>query len=385
MLEYLDGYCNSFKIKYLYLDKLFHGKLESANKKDKREIDTANIYINFESIYNGLRTPYVEKRLAKCTKKELKQIYRQAISSFINIAAHYREYFKRHKIKTNIIFYYNEITEQYENYNNTALCEDYRMHFYNSLHNYRKIVVNGMIDDCIQFMKILVEYIENAYMVSSKRVESSLIPFVLEMEGALPSNINIFITKDMYDFQYCNYHGIIIKKHNDTPILLTKRNIMKYMCLSHDFEPEKFINPLLITFILSCIGDRKRSLPKIKGFGFKTIYKGLLSLYEAGYLFDENEDTFGIQNLISVLNQNDLIKRDIQSIGTDIMSNYRCIDLESQFRVLNKAQKNKITDQIVDKTDSGSLLEINERYFEECPIMLIELNQYKKNAITGFK
>jgi hypothetical protein len=242
-----------------------------------------------------------------------------------------------------------------------------------------------MIDDTIQFMKIVVEYIENAYMISSKRVEASLIPFVLDMEGGMPSNINIFITKDMYDLQYCNYHGVVIRKHGDDPVILTKRNLMRYLCWYYKMETEKYINPLLITFILSCIGDRKRSIPKIKGYGFKSIYKSLLQLYEAGYLFDENEDTFGIQNLLSVLNQGDFIRRTKDVLGNEIMANYRCIDLESQFRVMSKTQKEKIMDQIVDRTDSGSLMDINDRYFEECPIMLMELNQYRPNDDVRFK
>ena len=204
------------------------------------------------------------------------------------------------------------------------------------------------------------------------------------MEGGIPSNINIFITKDEYDYQYCNYSGIIIRKHADTPVIITKRNLMHYLCWYHKVNTDKFINPVLITFILSCMGDRKRSIPKVKGFGFKTIYKNLVKLYEAGYLFDENEDTFGIQNLLSVLNQNEFVRREENVLANDIMANYRCIDLESQFRALNKAQKGKIIDQIVDKTDFESLMDINDRYFEECPIMLMELNQYKKNDNIRF-
>ena len=45
-LETIDSYINAFKIKYNYLDKLFNGKLNSS----RCNIDTANIFINFESL-----------------------------------------------------------------------------------------------------------------------------------------------------------------------------------------------------------------------------------------------------------------------------------------------------------------------------------------------
>ena len=155
---------------------------------------------------------------------------------------------------------------------------------------------------------------------------------------------------------------------------------MKYLCWYHQMDTDKYINSLLITFILSCMGDRKRSIPKVKGLGFKTVYKNLLKLYDAGYLFDENPETFGIQNLISILNQNEFVRKEKEVLGNEIMANYRCYDLESQFKAMNKAQKGKITDQIIDRTDVSALMEINDRYFEECPIMLMELVQYRDTA-----
>jgi len=39
-------------------------------------------------------------------------------------------------------------------------------------------------------------------------------------------------------------------------------------------------------------------------------------------------------------------------------------------------QKEKIFDQLTDKTDPSTLMEINDRYFSDYPLMLMELNQY---------
>lgn len=382
-MEVVEGYCNAFKIKYVYLDKLFNGKLD-AKKGRSRLIDTVNIYINFESLYNGIRNKYVEKKVATFTKKELKSSYRQSISAFINVAAHYRAYFTRHKIKTNIVYYFNDIPDEVITYNNTALCDTYREHFCESLNNIEKMNINSMIHETIPIFRTICEYLQNVYVISTDRVESSLIPMVIDMEGAMPANLNIVITKDEYDYQYTNQNYLVITKHSNEPVLLTKKNIIKFMCWKNGLmEPERLIHNKLLPFILACLGDRKRSIPGIRKMGFKRIYKSILKLYKAGYIFDEDPDTMDISNLLHVLNDRDITNiRDTQ-LGIDIMSNYKVTDLESQFSVLNKTQKNKIVDQIVDRTDIASLMDINERYFEDFPLQLMELNQYDANEDFG--
>ena len=96
-------------------------------------MNTANIYINFESLYNCIRNTHVEKYLRVANKKEVNEIYRNMISNFINIVAHYRNYFSKSKIKTNIFLYYNNIPQSRVEYNNTALVKGYREHFFKSL------------------------------------------------------------------------------------------------------------------------------------------------------------------------------------------------------------------------------------------------------------
>ena len=131
-------------------------------------------------------------------------------------------------------------------------------------------------------------------------------------------------------------------------------------------------------FIIACLGDRKRSIPKLKGVGFKAIYKSLKKLYETGFIFNEDETTFDISNLISVLNDKTILYTKNTEMGNLIMRNFKVIDLSSQYRILNKAQKNKILEQVSDKTDIDALIEISNKYFADYPLMLIELSQYKK-------
>ena len=378
-LETIDSYINAFKIKYNYLDKLFNGKLDSS----RCNIDTANIFINFESLYYSMRSTSMEKKISTLTKKELKAIYRQSISAFINVAAHYRAYFTRNKIKTNIVYFYNSIPDEYGGYNNSTLCETYRDHFVESLNNTNRINCNNWAREIMPLFKTICEYIENVYVIEcNKKVESSMIPMVLDMDTSLPSNLNIVVTKDLYDFQYVNLDWLIISKHQTEPVLLTKKNVIKYLCWKNDIDENEAesttVSSKLLPFIISCLGDRKRSIPKLKGVGFKAIYKSLKKLYETGFIFNEDETTFDISNLISVLNDKTILYTKNTEMGNLIMRNFKVIDLSSQYRILNKAQKNKILEQVSDKTDIDALIEISNKYFADYPLMLIELSQYKK-------
>ena len=92
-----------------------------------------------------------------------------------------------------------------------------------------------------------------------------------------------------------------------------------------------------------------------------------MKLYDAGYLFDENEETFHISNLLHVLNGTLLSKYTVDEMASTIMTNYNVTNFEYQYKQVSSTQKKKLEDQIVDKYFSGS------------PLMLEELNQYNKN------
>ena len=385
-MEAIDGYVNAFKLRYVYLDKLFNGRLE-AKSKGKRLVTDVNIFINFESLYNYIRRRDVEKEIATAKKKEIRMIYRSAIAEFINVAAHYREYFKRHQIRTNIFYYFNELEETYVNYNNSALVPEYRNHFIESTTAIDRLTINSLIADSIPFMRIITEYIDSVYMVGTKRVEASLIPFIINMEGKFPANMNILIIKDEYDYQYCNNNFLVISKYLGEPVILTKRNIMRFMRHKKKYKEKitstgknitRDLNPILLTFILTFLGDRKRSIPGIKGFGFTRIYNQLSRLYDVGYIFDEEPDTMQIQNLCDIFSKYGSFSFREEDLRNEVMTLFKVYDFEYQYSVMSKGQREHILDQLKNKSDVQGLIELNDKYFEYNPLMLMELNNYEK-------
>jgi hypothetical protein len=381
-------------LKYADMDKLFGGKLDIYKGK-KHLIDTVNIFINFESLYNTIRKKNYERILEAATKKEVKAVYRHAISEFINVAAHYREYFNRHRISTNIIYYYNSLSEEYIEYNNCAMMPGYREHFIESTTAMDRYVINGLIADSIPFMEIISEYIDGMYIVGSKRVEASCIPYIIMLENKFPANMNIIVTKDKYDYQYVNMNCLVITKHNLDPVILTKRNVMKFVRFLNDMPDERDvdgkkiktpeISPYLLPFIYATQGDRKRSIPGIKGYGFKSVYNDLVKLYDVGYIFDEEPETMSCANLCRVISSGGGVtkfKDDDGELADVIAKYYRCFDIPYQVKVASKDQIKHIMSHLKNKYDDQALRDINDKYFDEFPLRLMELTRFNAKGDT---
>ena len=383
-MELLDSKVCGLMVRYMDMERLFGARLDELNKNSKSsttKIDTANLYISLESLYNLFRKPNYEDAFESLSKKELKAAYRHCVSAMINVAAHYREYFKRHQIRTNIVFYYNEITDDFTKYNNSGLNPDYRMHWFNSLHRMDRWAINNMVMDSIPIMKIICDYLEDVYMVSVTHLESSMVPFMIHMQGELPTNMNVIVTNDPYDFNYCNYNFMIITKYAMQPMVLTKRNLIPFASfrLGNEYEPPAKIHPRLFPFILACCGDKKRSIPKVAKLGYRTIYKNLMKLYDAGYIFDEDPDTMNIQNLLHVLNNESFHILTKEGVASAIMGNYKVMDYETQYKQISKTQFKKTFHQLTNKTDINALVDLNERYFGDFPLKLMEQNQYNRH------
>ena len=380
----IDALINRFKVKYIHLDNLFGGKLD-ATKNGKHIIDTVNIFISFESLYNSLRRNDVEKIVMEADKKQLKGLYRCMMSNFINVAAHYREYFNRHKIATNIIYYYNEIVDDYSMYNNSAFISGYRDYFAETLFDTERSAINGMVADSVQFMELITEYIDGVYMVSTKELESSLVPYVILMQNKFPANMNIMITKDEYDYSYLLKNFLIISKYKKEPIILTKYNLMKFLDFKNDCtnKDEKFtLHPNLFPFIQAFLGDKKRSIGKIPKVGYKSVRECIMQLYEIGYIFNEDPETMSFNNLTAVLaDVNPSILKDNTMID-DLCRFHQAFDLDYQYSVASKAQIEDVMSCLKNKYDYSALAELNNKYFDYCPLMLMELERYNPKYDT---
>lgn len=367
----MDYLFNSFKIKYVIMNKLF-GKL------DLKTVNSITLYINLESVINALHRNDYEEALQTFTKDEINGQCKRLISNIINLAAHYRLYFTRSKVSSNIVFYYQNF-DTYKNFYNSLYLPKYRKHYFDMYHNDKYELVNDIIISCVSYVKSIIDCIDAVYILKSDIIESSLIPLIGHKDKRLKSDLNIVLTKDLYDLQYVNHGFLVMLPEKEESVILHKKNVMSYLRYKHDLS-DKYkvdINPLLLPFMLSVLGDKKRSLEKIRGIGFKKLYKSLEKLYEEDYLDDDNPLCFNLEHLSELIKESSFFIDN--GVKETISANYMSINLDRQINLVDTYVAEDMLDGLINKFDNNGLKRINDKIFADYPLNIVELNNYNKN------
>ena len=365
----IDAIFNLRKVKFSKLDVLF------SDLEIKEMVQKVNIFINLESLFRKIHNKYVEEQLISLQKKELKEFHMNLISNVLNLAAHYRLYFNKNKIGTNIVFYIQEM-DKYVNLNNVQYCKNYRKSFIRKYTDHPELVtVNNVIRSTLNALDTIVTYVEDVYLVSSDRVESSVIPLALIDSKVLDGNLNLMVTTDPYDMQYVNKNFIIIYPAGEESMIVTKKNLFDVFRINEILTVEGSLPTYLLTFILSVIGDKNRGIDKVKGTSFNKVFKTLLKVYDK--LGITEDDYIGFEELVSAIKDD---PNDPNGNKKRVVDNYYATDLSSQVRMISKVQMNHLTDCLTNTYESGALTGINDKYFSMAPINVRELTQYKKSS-----
>ena len=365
----MDFVYNSFKIRYLKLNQLF-GSLHLNG------IKTVTLYINLESILSPLHQNSYEEYLSSATSDSVNEEYKSVIANIINIAAHYRNYFTKGHVFSNIVFFYNELDNK-NGYNNSIHISKYRKSYYDTYNDSKYERVNEIIKGAIEYCHKIVDFIDSVYILKTNRLDSSVIPFMCSKNcKALKADLNMILTKDVYDWQYVNHRFLVLIPKGDDSIILYQKILMQYLIFKYDMEDKYkiLISPLLYPFILSIMGNKKRNLQKVKGIGFKKVYKELEKLYIKDFLSDENPSSYNIEYLNELIRDNN----GFYSTGVRelVVNNYYAIDIERQLNISDWKENDKILSGIVNRYDVDGLKRLNDRTFSDHPINLVELNNY---------
>ena len=264
--------------------------------------------------------------------------------------------------------------DKYTSLNNTMFLKHYRERFiYDYTDNPNYEATNMVLESVIRVLRTIVSYVEGVYLVTSNRLESSLVPLLLCDSKTLDGQLNILITRDEYDLQYVNKNFLVMYPKGDESYIVTKENLFNIIREKHEIKNSHKLPAYLITFILSIVGDKRRGIGKIKGCGWKTIYKGLHKLFKELDISDA--EVIGLEHLIMAIKDgpDDSNK---EKIANSIM----CVDLDRQLSMVSEPQKLSITKQLVDKYENDALKNLNSKYFEMYPINVVELNQYSARS-----
>ena len=370
----IDIAFNMFKVKYLTLNNLFR-------KFDMSKIKSVNLFINLESVIGPLYRDSFEETLSTCTKEEFEDNSRCFISNIINLAAHYRAYFTRSRLTSSIIFYITDTYGDPRMLTNRINNGKYRKYFFDKyVYGDKFSRINDIMNNGVNYAKTICDFIDRVFIVYSSTIEASVLPFILKDQPNMQANVNFFLTKDKYDLQYVNHKGIILWPDKEESIILTRKNVMKFLRFKNNMDEESIkvdISPELLPFMMAVLGNKKRNLEKVNGIGFKKLYRSLENLYLKDYI-DDN-----IPGGVSFERLNELIKDKQGMFPIDIRdkigTNFYCIDVERQANIVNGSSIALLKELIINKFDNGNIKRLNNRVFSEYPIQLQELRNYDKD------
>ena len=369
----LDAIFNLHKVKFVKLDTLFR------NVEVQGAIDSVNVFINIESIFAMFHNKYMEDRLLIMSHDETHDIFTNIIANVINLAAHYRLYFTKNKIRTNIVFYMNE-HDRYSKLNNTIYNKKYREKYISDYtDNPHYETVNSIMKSALTGLDTIIDYIDSVYFVTSERIESSLLPYLIVKDKMLDGQFNLMVTKDPYDLQYVNKNFLVIYPSQDKSKILTKTNLWDLLRDEGDISSDVNLPSYLYSFMLSTIGDKRRGIGKIKGVGWNTIYKNILKLFKK-FDIDMEDEIISFEQLAIAIKEDPAHPNNNRET---VVNNYMSIDIDRQYMMLAPSQKSSIAQQLVDRFDDEALKEINNKMFDTTPINLMELNNYQKGRKTN--
>ena len=358
------GYTNPFSIcfttmKHRYSDyDASIDKLNFVNRDDK-----VNVFINFESVLNNLSM--IKDIDSKLLLERNFPIILE--SEAINLCAHYKRFFRDNGLPTRVFLYYTDLES--DDFRNFKYNDEYRSYYINKyVYNPKYYVLgNKMITSIIPEIKKIMEFIPDTHFITAKNIDSSLVPYIISKKDE--SYKNFIVTMDKYDSQYLLYKDkfcthYLKRSPNGSSVFTTIEKLLENIFNSDTTDiMDLFMNSTYYSLLVGIAGDKPRSIDPIKGVGIKTILKFLSDAIKSGNL---SKTTTSI-NMIK-----DAIPPDISS---DMGVNFNCVNIDSQYKDLTEQDIFGITNQIIDRFDFNSLLELNRTTFQNYPLMLNELTQ----------
>lgn len=341
-------YFNMLKIRYNVYD-------ESLTRADfLKPTDKVNVFINLETALKYLS-------MVKDLEKKL-IINRNYADEFkvdiINIAAHYKEFFVGNGLDTKVFLYMTDLSSNMDEFKECKISEDFRSYYLMKYTQNPKFIMLGdsLKREILPDVKMLCDYIPNVYYISSKNIDGGLIPAIVAIN--YPDRKNLIVSGDLHDTQYSYENNFLdhlyARSWNSNILCCSTKDYLKTISRSKEIDPsfiELFGNPSFYRILLSCMGDKYRSIPGISGIKFVKMTK---ILYEAIRSEQITRDTTNPTIL------SELFPSDVQE---DLYNNLMVTDINNEISMLGEGDKKSITTQIIDQSDVNTLQQLNATRF----------------------
>jgi len=349
----MDSHFNGYKARYEILNKYM---IPICNSQI---VSSINIFINLDDLFHVLHNPLINDEFQVCGKDAPKQL----ISNIFNLIGHYRYWAIKNHYSCKVYAIY---TSTIRSFKNNVYIPSYREHFkkINAMEYTSCYFVNNAIQLASPLLAIISKYIPDIYIIDSKYLEPSMIPFYIS-SNVHKADWNLMVSRDSYDLQYAyrNRWSLLTPKGDNSKVI-NQHGIWNYVNeKEHVFKEEVDLKYPYELFILSkaVVGDRYRSIPRLRRIGWKTLFKML------DQVIKENE---GAGETTLKLKLIEKIKGRSSLTNNMINDNLNAINMELQEESMMNIDKALINDQIIDVPDYNNLQEMNRTRFLEYPLNL---------------
>jgi len=364
-IDIVEKMFNAHKVKFATMETLF------ADVEVREVISRVNVFINIESILTALHIDMIDNMIMSMDKRETSIFHNAIVAGAVNLAAHYRRFFTKNRIRSNIVLFADAMDNSCQK-NNYLHVRHYRDRFvYDYTENERFLAINEVLKSSLNVVQKICDYIEDVHLVRSSRIEPSLIPLTLIKSKTLDGQLNIIVTRDVYDLQYTEKNFIVLYALRGDTKLVTKSNLFEVLREKHNFANSRTLPGYLLPFFIAVNGNKKRGIEKIRGMGWKSTYSALCKLYDD--LFITNEEIVSFEHLACCIKEN---PDDPTDKRKKVVDNYLAIDLDRQMSMVSEAQSIEVYSQLVNRFEDGALQKLNATTMAMTPINIMELNQY---------
>ena len=351
-------YFNLVKIKYPVYDESLTG-LNFLKPTDK-----VNVFINIETVL---------KYLSMCKDLEKKLIINRNYPDLmkvdiINIAAHYKEFFKGSGLDCNVFLYMTDLASDIDSFKETKISEDFRSYYLTKYTANPKFIMLGdrLVSEIIPDTQTICQYIPNVYFISSKNIDGGLIPYIIGK--SMPDRKNLIISGDIHDSQYSYEPGFVdhlhIRTYNKNVLGCKTEDYLKTIAKTDKIDPNfvsLFENGSFYRILLACLGDRYRSIDGVTGIKFKTMVKVLIDA------INEQKITKDVRSAMLL---SDIFPDEVKQ---SVYNNLMVLDIQNEYEMLCEGDKKQILSQIIDRSDINTLMTLNRTRFANNQLRLESL------------
>lgn len=281
-------------------------------------------------------------------------------SCLINMAIHYRSFFKRYGVESNVFILYSPTMST----NNRRFCGEYNSTYIKRMMNNN--AVYQIVNNNLSLMGTIIPYIPYIYFKIGT-VETTVMAYdiISKFRDDIPS---IFITSSQYAFQLpalCPNTVLFFRKKNrdeDLSYSVNSRDcLLKYIIETRNQDIDKVnIDQRWVNGFMTLSGIPKRDIKSL--CTYKESLK-ILGIISSGYNVIEPEILYDV-----------VFKSTTRNIDySTILNRFNCIDLSYQYKMYLELPESKETSYLNKYVDMNALNEINDKYFRYNPIGLDRL------------